>query len=111
MTIGCKFCVQLVSSLIIDNDLAFQDLTKRVLKHFQSKHSSELKETQQKIQQCSLAYLKYLSMTLAVAVPEDEKWLIEEVTKAQDIVMASLGFEAAEREELKEVQTEERKMV
>ena len=99
MTLNCKFCDAAIVSLIITPEMAFDDISKKFLEHLMRKHKREIQEIEITNKKCVAAYVAYLGMISTADVPIEEKWLIDRVTGLQDIVMASLGFDAEEIEE------------
>ena len=110
MQSSCKFCETMFISLIIDRELAFKQISEKMLEHAKRKHKEEVEQLARQIAMTQVALGQYMAFSKFGKFNTDEessRWAYtEKVQKCLDIVMAAIGFEPTEQEGEEKAQEE-----
>jgi hypothetical protein len=99
MIIFCSKCEEKFESLIIDRKLAMKELVTKSMDHVRKKHREVFELLAMGIQKASTNLACYMHFDECVMIPEDERFIIEQIDEAQDMVMMAVGFDPTEEEE------------
>ena len=102
MIILCSKCGKRFESLIIDQNLAFKEISNASLRHIKVDHSAMFHEMSKAIAVSVIAMSTFMHFDEFVIVPEDELKIQEGLGKNQEIVMAAIGFDPDEEEDEEE---------
>ena len=99
MIIYCSKCGEKFYSLIIDQDIAYREVFNKSTQHVKNKHSDLFKEMLKAAGASMAALTTYMHFDEFVIVPDTENKITEIIEKAQEIVMAALGYDPGEEED------------
>ena len=93
MTLVCSKCGYQYHNVILDQQVALNDVAKKMNLHLETKHKDEAKAMQVALGQGIAALMMIGPFTEFLFVPEDEKFVREKMAEARGIVMALLGYD------------------
>lgn len=99
MKIICKKCGEIFESLIIDKQLAWNEIFKASGKHVQHRHKAMFEEMQKAVITAVGALTVAMHTEEFCIIPEDEVRLMAIITTSQDVVMAAIGYDPANEED------------
>ena len=92
MTLTCRRCGIIFDSLIIDGNLALQEVTNRLVMHCSHKHPQVTEILKTAIVKANLAVGGMLTLTELASISDDEKFINAKLDECQEIIMAAAGF-------------------
>jgi hypothetical protein len=102
MIVICKKCGYKFESLILNHDVAFEDINKKFNRHIEQKHADLIPELQQAMRMLQAALVMAVHYTEWALVPDNQDEVHKRLQKARDVVMVGIGFEPEETEEEEE---------
>ncbi len=99
MIMLCSKCGTRFESLIVDRELAWKELYTTSAKHIQHRHKGMFEEMQKAVMISITSLTTFMHVSEFCTIPEEEVILQAIVEKAQDIVMAAIGFDPEDDED------------
>lgn len=95
MTLNCKFCIESFASVDIRSEVAFKECMDKLISHVAKKHEKELSRSREKLQQATTLVISLTTLETMVAIPENETWMLEQVTAYHNALNGLLGMNVA----------------
>jgi hypothetical protein len=99
MRASCTKCGYQFESLDIGQERAFKEIEEKSTRHVKQKHGETVSLLSRATMECVVAMARLLHFNEFVMVPEEEDFILEQLSEAQDMVMMAIGFDPEEGEE------------
>ena len=106
MRLVCSKCGHLVESLIIDQDLAWQEVFGSLNKHVLRQHPEVMGALTQAVKKVAAMLGAYMVINECAVVPEDQTYIINALDEMQVTVMMGIGYDPNDEEEEEEEEGE-----
>ena len=106
MRLICAKCGNLFESLIIDKEIAWQDIQKQSVEHVKKKHMEEVRVLAQCVAIASVNLAMVSHALEFLVVPEQETFCKQKIDTAMETVMLAIGFDPDDTEDDEEEEEE-----
>lgn len=107
MRIACVKCGKPFESLIINQELAWKEIYGLALKHIMRQHNDVAAKLQGDVARLMVAASVYMTVSEALLVPEDEKFIAAHMEELQEVLMSAAGFDAEDIPDEEELEEDE----
>lgn len=104
MRLVCTKCGYVLESLIIDKEIAWQDVSKQSIEHVKKVHRRVAEELAKTVTIASINLAVVAHVTEFLVIPEEEEFCQAKVSDAIETVMVAIGFDPNEEEEEGEIE-------
>jgi hypothetical protein len=105
MRASCTKCGYQFESVDIGQERAFKEIEEKSTRHVKQKHGETVSLLSKATMECVVSMARLLHFNEFVIVPEEENFILEQLSEAQDTVMMAIGFDPEEGEEEEEDDT------
>jgi hypothetical protein len=99
MRLVCSKCGLAFESVLIDQGDAFKEILIKSQNHVKFRHQDIFGALALSVQMALAALATLIHFDECIVIPEDEKWVNQQMEKNQEIVMIALGYDPNEEEE------------
>ena len=99
MRLICAKCGHVFESLIIDKEIAWQDVSKQSVDHVRKSHRAIAENLAKAVTIASINLAVVAHANEFLVIPEEEEFCQAKVSNAIEIVMTAIGFDPSEIEE------------
>jgi hypothetical protein len=99
MRLICAKCGHVFESLIIDKEIAWQDVSKQSVDHVRKSHRAIAENLAKTVTIASINLAVVAHATEFLVIPEEEEFCQAKVSNAIETVMTAIGFDPSEIEE------------